>query len=133
MAVLQCRIRKIRLPNLARDESSDDDSVNCSEISAVTWFGIFSRFLKIETFVFFTPPYCSSSLSKSSSISWRPQSSSLLEPLLRQHLLYLQCKPMGFDPLAHRCSLEQALRAPQPDNVKHKKVFDVHRERVIKI
>ena len=58
MAVLQCRIRKIRLPNLARDESSDDDSVNCSEISAVTWFGIFSRFLKIETFVFFTPPYC---------------------------------------------------------------------------
>ena len=42
MAVLQCRIRKIRLPNLARDESSDDDSVNCSEISAVTWFGITS-------------------------------------------------------------------------------------------
>ena len=57
MAVLQCRIRKIRLPNLARDESSDDDSVNCSEINAVTWFGIFYRFLKIETFVFFTPPY----------------------------------------------------------------------------
>ena len=57
MAVLQCRIRKIRLPNLAEDESSDHDSVNCSEISAVTWFGIFSGFLKIETFVFFTPPY----------------------------------------------------------------------------
>ena len=37
---------------------------------------------------------------------------------------------MGFDPLAHRCSLEQALRAPQPDNVKHKKVFGVHREEV---
>ena len=57
MAVLQCRIRKIRLPNLARDESSDDDSVNCSEISAVTWFGIFSRFLKIETFVFLHRPF----------------------------------------------------------------------------
>ena len=58
MAVLQCRIRKIRLPNLAGDESSDDDSVNCSEISAVTWFRIFFGFLKIENFVFFTPPYC---------------------------------------------------------------------------
>ena len=43
---------KIRLPNLAGDESSDDDSVNCSEINAVTWFGIFSGFLKI--FLYFS-------------------------------------------------------------------------------
>ena len=40
MAVLQRRFRKIPLLNLAGDELSDDDSVNCSEISAVTWFGI---------------------------------------------------------------------------------------------
>ena len=46
---------KICLPNLARGYLSDHDSENCSEISAVTWFGIFSRFLK--SFVFFTPPY----------------------------------------------------------------------------
>ena len=47
---------KIRLSNLARDESSNHNSKNCSEISAVTWFGIFFRFLKIATFIFFTPP-----------------------------------------------------------------------------
>ena len=48
MAVLQCRIRKIRLPNLARDESSDDDSVNCSEISAVTPFVFHSALMYKE-------------------------------------------------------------------------------------
>ena len=49
---------KICLSNLAKDESSNHNSENCSEISAVTWFGIFFRFLKIATFIFFTPPYC---------------------------------------------------------------------------
>ena len=47
---------KIRLSNLARDESSNHNSDNCSEISAVTWSGIFFGFLKIATFIFFTPP-----------------------------------------------------------------------------
>ena len=47
---------KIHLYNLARAESSNHNSENCSEISAVTWFGIFFRFLKIATFIFFTPP-----------------------------------------------------------------------------
>ena len=32
-------------------------SKNCSEISAVTLFRIFSRFLQISFIVFFTPPY----------------------------------------------------------------------------
>ena len=50
---------KICLPNLARGYLSDHDSENCSEISAVTWSGIFFNFFKILTFVFFTPPYCS--------------------------------------------------------------------------
>ena len=48
---------KICLPNLARGYLSDHDSENCSEISAVTWSGIFFNFFKILTFVFFTPPY----------------------------------------------------------------------------
>ena len=47
---------KICLPNLARGYLSDHDSENCSEISAVTWSGIFFNFFKILTFVFFTPP-----------------------------------------------------------------------------
>ena len=47
-------------PDLARGYSSDNDSVNCSEISAVTLFGICLNFLKIPTFAFFTPPYCRS-------------------------------------------------------------------------
>ena len=48
---------KIRLSNLAQDESSDRDSENCSEISAVTWFRIYPRLLQIPTLIFFTPPY----------------------------------------------------------------------------
>ena len=31
---------KTRLPNLARDELSDHDSKNCSDVKAVTWFRI---------------------------------------------------------------------------------------------
>ena len=31
---------KICLPNLARDELSDHDSENCSDVRAVTWFRI---------------------------------------------------------------------------------------------
>ena len=49
---------KIRLSDLAQDESSDRDSENCSEISAVTWFRIYPRLLQIPTLIFFTPPYC---------------------------------------------------------------------------
>ena len=48
---------KIRLSDLAQDESSDCDSENCSEISAVTWFRIYPRLLQIPTLIFFTPPY----------------------------------------------------------------------------
>ena len=51
---------KIRLSDLAQDESSDCDSENCSEISAVTWFRIYPRLLQIPTLIFFTPPYSSS-------------------------------------------------------------------------
>ena len=49
---------KICLPNLARDESSNHDSQNCSEISAVAWFRICPILLHFQTFMFFTPPYC---------------------------------------------------------------------------
>ena len=49
---------KIRLPNFAQDESSNHDSKNCSEISAVTWFRICPVLLHFPTFMFFTPPYC---------------------------------------------------------------------------
>ena len=49
---------KIRLPNFARDESSNHNSENCSEISAVTRFRICLELLHFSTFMFFTPPYC---------------------------------------------------------------------------
>ena len=35
------------LPNLAKDKSSDNDSVNCSNISAVTWLRNCSGLLQI--------------------------------------------------------------------------------------
>ena len=53
---------KLCFVNLAKDESPDHDSKNCSETSAMTWFRIFSRFVQILIFVFFTPPYHKSSL-----------------------------------------------------------------------
>ena len=49
---------KLRLPNFARDKSSNHDSENCSEISAVTRFRICLEQLHFPTFMFFTPPYC---------------------------------------------------------------------------
>ena len=52
---------KLRLPNFARDESSNQSSENCSEISAVTRFGICLELLHFPTFMFFTPPYYSPS------------------------------------------------------------------------
>ena len=45
---------KLRLPNFARDESSNHDSENCSEISAVTRFRICLDLLHFPTFMFFT-------------------------------------------------------------------------------
>ena len=48
---------KIRLPNFARDESSNHDFENCSKISSVTWFRICPGLLHFPTFLFFTPPY----------------------------------------------------------------------------
>ena len=48
---------KIRLPNFARDESSNHDFENCSKISSVTWFRICPGLLHFPTFMFFTPPY----------------------------------------------------------------------------
>ena len=47
---------KIRLPNFARDESSNHDFENCSKISSVTWFRICPGLLHFPTFMFFTPP-----------------------------------------------------------------------------
>ena len=55
---------KLRLPNFAQDESSNHDSENCSEISAVTRFRICLELLHFPTFMFFTPPYCTSKLKK---------------------------------------------------------------------
>ena len=49
---------KIRLPNFAQDESSNHDSKNCSEISAVTWFRIWPVLLHFPNLMFITPPYC---------------------------------------------------------------------------
>ena len=49
---------KLRLPNFAQDESSNHDSENCFEISAVTRFRICLELLHFPTFMFFTPPYC---------------------------------------------------------------------------
>ena len=43
-------------PDLAQGYSSNNNFVNCSEISAVTPFGICLNILKIPTFAFFTPP-----------------------------------------------------------------------------
>ena len=37
-----------------------------------------------------------------------------LRPLLQLHLLYPQCKPLGFGLLAHLCSLEQVQHGRQP-------------------
>ena len=48
---------KIRLPNFARDESSNHDFENCSKISSVTWFRICPGLLHFPIFMFFTPPY----------------------------------------------------------------------------
>ena len=49
---------KIRLPNFARDETSNHDYENRSKISAVTWFRICPVLLHFPIFMFFTPPYC---------------------------------------------------------------------------
>ena len=38
---------KICLPDFARDQWYDQESKNCSEISAVTWFGNCPRLLQI--------------------------------------------------------------------------------------
>ena len=46
------------LHNFARDESPNHDSENCSEISALTPFGICHVLLQFPTFMFFTSPYC---------------------------------------------------------------------------
>ena len=47
---------KIRLPNFARDETSNHDYENSSKSSAVTWFRICQVLLHFPTFMFFTPP-----------------------------------------------------------------------------
>ena len=41
---------RLHFVNLAKDKSSDHDSDNCSEISAVTWFRIFSGLMKLLYF-----------------------------------------------------------------------------------
>ena len=48
---------KTRLPNIARDESSNHDFKMCSKIRALTWFIICPGILHFLTFMFFTPPY----------------------------------------------------------------------------
>ena len=58
------------LPHFARGYLSGHDSIHCSEISAVTWYGNFFRFLKNATFVFFTPPYCGYLLPTNRSAAW---------------------------------------------------------------
>ena len=49
---------KLCLPNFARDKTSNHDYKNSSKISAVTWFRICPVILHFQTFMFFTPPYC---------------------------------------------------------------------------
>ena len=63
LGALPCKIRtasvfcKTRLPNIARDESSNHDFKMCSKISALTWFIICPGILHFPIFMFFTPPY----------------------------------------------------------------------------
>ena len=45
------------LLNFAKDELSDHDSENCSDIRRVTWFIICPKILTFLTLMFFTPPY----------------------------------------------------------------------------
>ena len=49
--------RNSRLLNFAKDELSDHDSKNCSDIRRVTWFIIGPKILTFLTLMFFTPPY----------------------------------------------------------------------------
>ena len=74
---------KIRLPNFAQDESSNHDSKNCSEISAVTWFRICPVLLHFPTFMFFTPPYYSrlSAIFHSDSMTWIHFDTFIFQPI----------------------------------------------------
>ena len=48
---------KLRQADFARDERSNLDFKNCSDIGAVTWLIICLLIFTFQTFVFFTPPY----------------------------------------------------------------------------
>ena len=45
--LVPCNIIQYPMPNLSKDESSNHDSTNCSEISAVTWFRNCSGLLQV--------------------------------------------------------------------------------------
>ena len=80
-------------PDLAQGYSSDNNFVNCSEISAVTLFGICLVFLKIPIFAFFTPPYCSEhqSSGKTKILNFELLNSCTLYTIQPKHCIALSC------------------------------------------
>ena len=57
---------KLRQADFARDERSNLDFKNCSDIGAVTWLIICLLIFTFQTFGFFTPPYYQTKPSKKS-------------------------------------------------------------------